>query len=140
MQHRLRKLCASKICAAAALLCLLFSGCIDFDGRTVDPVVPTPNTVQPLWIVFVEDMLGRTPENSKVTANVPYLKSLEAAGHRYAVLDKTDPGVEKYADQLKKGPPVCVVMNPDGKLRGWGRTPTDTEAMNKILKRYGGAK
>lgn len=138
MQHLPRKFCHRKLCAAAVLLCLLISGCINFGGT--DPVVPTPNTVQPLWIVFVEDLLARTPENSKVTGNVPYLKSLEAAGHRYAVIDKTDPGVEKYAEQLKKGPPVCVVMNPDGKLRGWGRTPADTDGMNRILKRYGGAK
>lgn len=119
------------------MLCL--PGCINFDGGATPDTI-TPDKVRPLSLIFIEETLKRTPENSKVVTDLNYLRSLQKLGHQYAILDVSDTGAALYADQLKKGPPVTVIMQPDGKLLGWGRTPADTNAMNTRLRRYGGLK
>ncbi len=121
------------------LLLLLLPGCFSNGGGEVVPVDPNNPTpaAKPLWFIAVEDSLTR-PQGS-ILADFEYWESLAAKGHKYAIMDQSNPSAGPYAKYSDKAGIPCLILmrDSDKRVLTFGKVPATTGDVDKLIGKYG---
>jgi hypothetical protein len=105
------------------------------------PEPPPVVVASSLWIVCIDDALGRSQQTAALLSDVTFWNQMRSAGHQFASIDKANPAADKFAAQITQaGGLPCVVLM-DGathKVLAVEKLPADKVAMAALISRFTG--